>query len=400
MATPEPEDADQRRAREDRGLIYIAKTLRAVAYGALSAFLFLYLSQDLGFSTVSSLALTSLSLIGSAAWNFVAVGPLERRFGRRRSLWIFGGLFTASAALLWTATNPIVVLAAVLLGGVAAATADNGPLASLDQAILPSTLRRRERTKGFARYNLLAYFASAGGALLLAVPGSLIARQVPFLPSAPHPWIGLIYLVLAAATWMTYLGVSARVDAPLAESAKVVNPPSDETRRRVRDFAVLFGVDAFAGGLLINPIIAAYFVVAWHQGVASIGLILFLAGMVAGTGLLLAEPIAARIGLLRTMVFTHLPSNIFLILVPLMPTLTLSVGMLLARFALSQMDVPTRQSYTMGLVEPRDRGWVSARFSGVRAVSQSAGPFPAVALDAAGYLAAPFLVGGALKVAY
>ena len=168
----------------------------------------------------------------------------------------------------------------------------------------------------------------------------------------------------------------------------------------MRALSVLFGLDAFAGGLVINPVLTAYFVVAWQQGAESIGLILSLAGTVAGTSFLLADPIARRIGLVRTMVFTHLPSNVLLVLVPLMPTFSLALGMLLGRFALSQMDVPTRQAYTMSLVDRRDRARVSATLAGARGIAQSLGPYPAVAMDAAGMLAAPFLVGGGLKIAY
>lgn len=385
--------------RDDRGKIYLAKTTRAVAYGALSAFLFLYLANDLGFSVLSSLVVTALSLVGAAAWNLLVLPPLEGRMGRRRSIAIFSALFLVSAILLFLATSPALVIVAVLLGGVAAATADNGPLASLDQSILPSTLRRADLTAGFAWYNLLANFASAAGALLLVVPGALTNRSIPLLPGAPHPWVLLVYVALAGATMFAYSGLS-----PAAESG--VEPQrgrralTAESTRRVRDLGALFAVDSFAGGLVINPLIAAYFVLAWRADSAEIGVILFATGLVAGVSFLLADWFVRRFGLLNTMVFTHLPSNLLLIAVPFMPTFGLAVGVLIARTSLSQMDVPTRQSYSMSLVAPNERSTAAGVLGGSRALAQSAGPFPATAFEAGGLLALPFVLAGALKVAY
>lgn len=387
------------RLRDDRGKIYLAKTTRAVAYGALSAFLFLYLTDDLGFSVLSSLVVTALSLVGSAAWNFLALPPLEGRIGRRRSIAVFSGLFLASAALLFLATTPALVIVAVLLGGVAAATADNGPLASLDQAILPSTLRRADLTEGFAWYNLLANFASAAGALLLVVPSALASQSIPVLPGAPHPWILLVYLALAGATVFAYADLSPAVESEI-ESRSPRAALSVDSRRRVRDLAALFAVDSFAGGLVINPLIAGYFVLAWHSSAAQIGIILFVTGLVAGLSFLLADWIARRVGLLNTMVFTHLPSNLLLIAVPFMPTFGLAIGVLVARTGLSQMDVPTRQSYSMSLVAPKERSTAASLLGGSRALAQSAGPFPATAFEASGLLALPFVLAGTLKVAY
>ncbi len=391
------------RARDDRGKIYLGKVARAVAYGSLSAFLVLYLNLDLGFSAFSSLILTSLTLVGAALWSLVAVAPLEARLGRRRTLRVFSVFFVVSAILLFLApATPwglVLVLVGVLLGGVAATSADNGPLASLDQAILPSTLRRADRTEGFAWYNLLAYFASAGGALLLAVPGALEPRAVPLLPPAPHPWILLLYIGLAGMTAFAYWNLSPAVE--VTESRTVRPPPlSSESRRNVRDLALLFAVDSFAGGFVINPLIAAYFVFAWGADPAQIGEILSLAGLVAGLSFLGASALARRFGLLNTMVFSHLPSNLLLALIPVMPTFPLALGFLIARSSLSQMDVPTRQAYTMSLVSARERAAASGTLAASRGLAQSAGPFPASALEAAGYLAVPFFIAGGLKVAY
>ena len=388
------------RRAEDRRRIFLAKTTRAVAYGALSGFLFLYLSQDLGFSVLSSLVLAALSLIGAAAANLTILRPVERRFGRRGACRVFSGLFVLSAVLLYLTVEPVLVIAAVLLGGVAASSADNGPLASLDQAMLPSTLRRSDRAEGFARYNLLASFASAGGALLLTVPGALTPKAVPFLPAAPHPWIGLVYLLLAGATLFAYGGLSKEVEPEDARSGAAEGAIAPERRGAVRALTALFGVDAFAGGMVINPLLTAYFVLAWHQDEARIGAILFAVGVVSGLSFLVASRLARRFGLLRTMVFTHLPSNVLLALVPLMPTFELSFGVLIARSALSQMDVPTRQAYTMEMVPDAERATVAGTLSGSRSIAQSVGPFPALFLQSSGALSAPFLIAGGLKSAY
>ncbi|HUJ77814.1 MAG TPA: MFS transporter [Thermoplasmata archaeon] len=395
------------RARDDRGKIYLAKTVRAVAYGALSGFLLLYLVDDLHFefpfvpnATLSSLVVASFSLVGAAVWSLVALPRIEPRLGRRRTLLFFGALFVASAVLLYLASDPWLVLAAVLLGGVGATSADNGPLASLDQATLPATLRSVDRAEGFAWYNLLAYVASAGGALLLVVPGSLAPRAVPFLPPAPHPWILLVYILLAGSTDFAYAGLSADVEEATTPDPASPRRLTGESRGLVRDLAALFAVDAFAGGFVINPLIAGYFVLAWHADSAEIGSILFVTGLVAAGSFLLASALARRFGLLRTMVFSHIPSNVLLVLVPLMPTFPLALAALVARSSLSQMDVPTRQAYSMALVRPKDRTAAAGTLAGARGIGQSLGPFPGAAFEAAGLLALPFVLGGSIKVAY
>lgn len=396
----DPARSRRRRRADDRSRIYVAKSLRAVAYGALSAFLLLYLTVDLSVALLPGLLLTAVTLGSAAAWNLIALPGLERRLGRRGALKLFAGLFIASAALLFLSASPYVVLAAVLLGGVAATTADNGPLAALDLAALPNTARRSERTGTFGRYNLLASFASAAGALLLSVPGALTPRQVPLLPPAPHAWIVLVYLLLAVGTLWAYWGLSDAVEEPGAPEGERAPALTPESRRHLRSLAALFAVDAFAGGFVINPMLAAYFVVQWHQPAAAIGLILFGIGTVSGASFLLAAPIARRFGLLATMVFTHLPSNVLLVLVPLMPSFPLALGLLVGRFALSQLDVPTRQAYVTGLVRARERTQAQGSLAAARSVAQSAGPLPAAALQAAGLFAAPFFLAGGLKIVY
>jgi MFS family permease len=211
-----------------------------------------------------------------------------------------------------------------------------------------------------------------------------------------------LYVTLAAMTWWAYFGLSDDVEPPPREIDRGKASPtlSPETRRHTRVLAVLFGVDSFAGGMVINPVLVAYFVLAWHQPAATTSEILFVVGTVSGVSFLGASWLAERFGLLRTMVFTHLPSNVMLMLVPLMPTFPLAFGMLVARSGLSQMDVPTRQAYTMSLASRRERGTVAATLSGSRSAAQSAGPLPSTALQSAGFLGAPFLIAGALKVVY
>jgi Major Facilitator Superfamily len=387
------------RGAGDRGKVYLAKATRAVAYGALSGFLFLYLTDDLGLSGLAALVVTALSLVGAALWSLLAVAPVEASLGRRGALRLFSALFVGSAALLFFAASPALVLVAVMLGGVAAASADNGPLAALDTALLPSTVRRADRAEGFAWYNLIAYFASAGGALLLVVPGALTPRTVPGVPFAPHPWILLVYLLLAAMTAFAYWDLSAAVE-PEPAGTEVPSPLSPESRRHVRDLAGLFAVDAFAGGLVVNPVLAAYFVYAWHADAAGVGVVLSVTGAIAGASFLLASALARRFGLLNTMVFTHLPSNVLLAAVPFMPSFPLALGVLAARSSLSQMDVPTRQAYTMSLVSARERTAAAGTLASSRGLAQSAAPFPASVWTAAGLLAAPFVLAGGMKVAY
>ncbi len=386
------------RAREDRQRIFAAKAFRAVAYGALSGFLVIYL-RNLGYSNAVALFVATLTLVGAALWNLLALPGLEARLGTRRALTIFGALFFVSALLLFFVVNFWVIVLAALLGGVGATTADNGPLASLDQAILPSTLRRSQRTQGFAWYNLIANFAGAGGALLLLPSSAFAPTDFLGLPGAPHPWILLAYLLLAFAGWAAYWGLSAAVEAvpPGPDTSRELPP---ESRTWVRDLSVLFGWDSFAGGLVINPVITVFFVEAWGADPTQIGVVLFGAGTAAGLSFLVASRLADRYGLLRTMVFTHIPSNLLLILVPLMPTFPLALGMFFARMSLSQMDVPTRQAYSMALVARRYRAKVASQLSSARGLPQSLSPFVASGLVGLGLLALPFYAGGGLKLGY
>ncbi|HZY70891.1 MAG TPA: hypothetical protein VFF67_07960 [Thermoplasmata archaeon] len=384
----------------ERAKIYLAKSLRAVAYGLLSAALLLYLEFDLGFTTLDGLVITSLTLVGSAVASLVGVRPVARRLGTRSGFLLFSALFVASAALLYLSSEPVVVLLAVLVGGVAAASADNGPLASLDQSMLASLTEGGDAGETFARYNLFASFASAAGALLVAVPSALTPTSVPLLPGAPHAWVWLAYLALAVAMLGVYASLAPVGDVSRPKESSHRPPTDPVTRRRIFDLAALFSLDAFAGGLVINPLIAAYFVLAWGADAAAVGEILFVVGAVSGLSFLLASALARRFGLLRTMVATHLPSNVLLAVVPLMPTFGLALAALVARSSLSQMDVPTRQAYSMALVPAADRAPTAATLAGSRGVAQSIGPFPGSALEAAGYLGAPFLIAGALKSGY
>ncbi len=384
----------------DRRRIYLAKSLRAVAYGALSGFLVIYLIQNLGYSALSSLLITSLTLVGAAAWNLLALPRVEARVGRRRSLYLFSGLFVFSAALLYLGSSPGVVIFATLVGGVAAATADNSPLGSIEQAILPSITSAKDRAAAFAWYNLLASFAAAAGGLLLIFPGALSPTSVPFLPPAPHPPILLAYVVLAIGSVVVYIGLSPAVEAERPPVRQGASTLSSSTRSHLVALSALFGVDAFAGGMVVNPVIVTYFVTVWNASSQEIGVIITVVGTVSALSFLLASALARRFGLLPTMVFTHLPSNVMLALVPFMPTFALAFGMLTARSALSQMDVPTRQAYTMELVRPEERTEVAATLNGTRGATQSVGPFPAVALQAAGLWGAPFVLAGSLKAVY
>ncbi len=401
----DPTERESRRARtagsasRDRTLLFGAKALRALGYGSLSAFLFLYLTA-LGVPPGESLFVTALTLVGTAVWSLVVLPLVVRRAGRRRAVQLFAGLFALSAGLFFVATGPVTILASVLLGGVAASSADNGPLASLDAAILPQLARGRSRTAPFAQYNVLANFSAAGGALLVAVPG--IFAPIPGVSSlglGPRPWILLAYLVFALGSYAAVRGLSSAIEVggPPAEEARPLPP---RARRTVRDLTALFGLDAFAGGFTINPIIAAYFVLAWGATAAMVGGVLFAVGAVSALSLFAAQYLADRIGLLPTMVFTHLPSNVLLIAVPFMPSFGWAFGVLLARYGLSQMDVPTRQAYAMHVVAPVDRARASAVLSGTRSVAQSAGPFPGAALLGAGWLGAPLVLAGSLKVVY
>jgi MFS family permease len=383
----------------DGRLLFATRAVRMFGYGLASVVLVLYLSA-LGLADPVIGLLLTLTLLGDAAISLWLTTHADR-VGRRRVL-LAGAFLMCLAGVGFAATSalPVLVLAATI-GVISPSGNEVGPFLAVEQASLSQTIADRARTRVFAWFNLTGSFATASGALLGGgIAGALIASGRA--PLDAYRAVIVVYaclgLVLAALFWR----VSARVEVEQAPDASVIRRLGlHRSRGIVARLSALFALDAFAGGLVVQSLVAYWFHLRFGADVAVLGAVFFGANLLAGISALAAARIAERIGLVRTMVFTHLPSNVLLAAVPLMPTLPLAIIVLLARFSISQMDVPTRQSYTMAVVDPDERSAAAGVTGIARSLGASVSPLLAVPLVGVASLAAlPFLLAGGLKIGY
>ena len=370
-------------------------------YGFLAVVLVLYLSA-IGLSGGQTGLLLALTLLGDAGVSLWLTTHADR-IGRRRVL-LVGAILMLLAGLAFVATPVFaVLLVAATIGVISPSGNEVGPFLAVEQASLSQLVPARQRTGLFARYQLAGSFSTAAGTLAGGVVSQL-AINAGASPADAYRYVIIGYAIVGGALALLFTRVSPRVEVPPADVAdQTIRDRLGLHRSRgvVLRLSALFALDAFAGGFAIQGFIAFWFQNRYGLDPALLGLILSAANVLAGFSALAAGSLAARFGLVRTMVFTHLPSNILLMLVPLMPTLQLAVVMLLARFAISQMDVPTRQSYTMAIVAPDERSAAAGVTGIARSLGVAASPLFAAPLYASVALAGlPFIISGGLKVVY
>jgi MFS family permease len=385
----------------DGRLLFAARSARMFGYGALAVILVLYLTR-LGLTGETVGAILSLALVGDILVSLWLTTHADR-LGRRRVL-IVGSLLMVGAGVGFALTDLVpVLLIAATVGVISPSGNEVGPFLAIEQSSLSEVTADRRRTSVFAWYNLAGSIATACGALAagLAVSG---LRAAGVQDIVAYRVVVLGYAAIGMSLAILFSRVTAEVEAPHSERLEtsiVTRLGLHRSRGTVLRLASLFAVDAFAGGLVMQSILAYWFHVTYGLPEALLGGIFFAANLLAAGSALAAARIAERIGLVNTMVFTHLPSNVLLILVPLMPNAALAILVLLARFSISQMDVPTRQSYTMAVVDPDER----SAAAGVTGIARSTGAaisanFGATLVAMPALAAMPFFVGGALKIAY
>ncbi|MGQ0798418.1 MAG: MFS transporter [Methanobacteriota archaeon] len=366
---------------------------RTFGYGFTGVLLGIYLSL-LGGDDAAVVASLGIALLSGGVLN-VVVGHYADVFGRRRTMILFGLLMTAAGVLLAFAPSFPVAVLALAMGVVTPTGTEVGPFLSLEQSIVADVARTGRRTRAFAVYNLTGSLAASAGALASGIP-TLVLGAPPTTPEALRPMFLLFAgLGVVAATLGGSLPPEVEIRGPSTRVAL-----SAQARSRVARMSVLFGVDSFAGGFVIQGFVAFWFYVTYPESRALLGPLFFVAGIVTAASFVVAARLGERFGLLRTMVITHLMSNVFLILVPLAPSFPAALGLYLGRMALSQMDVPTRQAYLAGIVAREERTAANAATNTVRNFAQAGGPLSVGALLNAVGLSAPFLLGGALKILY
>jgi MFS family permease len=370
------------------------------AYGLLSVVLVLYL-VEVGLKEWEVGLLLTLTLAGDTAISLWLTTTADR-LGRRRTL-ILGALLMVLAGIVFVSTgNFLLLVVAATIGVISPGGNEIGPFLSVEQAALSHIVSDERRTDVFAWYNLVGSFSTALGALA----GGLIAEASPHFGltgAAAFRPVLLAYAGIGVALIGGFALLSSAVEATRDESRP---PPKavlglHESRGTVFKLALLFALDALGGGFVIQSVIAYWFHVRFQLDPATLGTIFLFANLLAGVSALAAGWLARRMGLLNTMNFTHLPSNVLLILVPLMPDLYWAIGVLLLRFSISQMDVPTRQAYTMAVVRPDERSAAAGVTAVARSVGASISPMMATVLVAsAGWMSVPFFLAGGLKIAY
>ena len=385
----------------DGRLLFTTRISRLFAYGFLSVVLVLYLAQ-VGLTETKIGLLLTLTLIGDTIISLWITTSADR-LGRRRMLVIGAGLMIFAGVLFGLTRNFILLLIAATIGVISPSGYEVGPFLSIEQAGLTEIIPNERRTQVFAWYNLVGSFATAlgslaGGSLVQALQGLgtkplLSYRAVVLGYAAIGLILGLVFTQLSSA-----VEVSKLADPSLKLKTRF---GLHRSRSVVFKLSALFSIDAFAGGFVLQSILAYWFHVRYHVAPGTLGSIFFGANILAGISALSAAWVASKIGLIKTMVFTHIPSNILLILVPLMPNLPWAIIVLLMRFSISQMDVPTRQSYTMAVVSPDERSAASgitgiARTTGASLSPVIAGPL----LAKTALLSFPFFLSGGLKIIY
>jgi MFS family permease len=379
-------------ATPDAAVLLSSRGVRAFADGFVSVLLPVYL-LGLGFDGLQIGAVATATLVGSAALTLL-VGFIAHRFRARPLL--------SSAALLMAATGagfaivhgfwPLLVVAFV--GTLNPSSGDVSVFLPLEQSVLSRTVNAKERTALFARYSVVGSLVAALGALCAGVPELIATRGLlPFSQALQGMF------VLYGALGLIALALYRRL-SPVLEETQQARAPLRESRRIVYTLAALFALDSLGGGFVVQSLVALWLFQRFGLSAATAGTIFFWTGVMSAGSYLVAVPLARRIGLVNTMVFTHLPSNVLLLLTPLMPNLPLAILLLLGRSALSQMDVPTRNSYVMAVVPPAERPAAASVTAVPRSLAQAAPPLLSGYLLGLSSFGWPLVIAGSLKGIY
>ncbi|KAB2911830.1 MAG: MFS transporter [Hyphomicrobiaceae bacterium] len=371
--------------------LYLARALRDFGDGYVAVLLPVYLAA-LGFDAIRIGLVATVALFGSALMT-IGVGLVGARYGYRRLLVAASALMLVSGLALAAVNDYALILLVAFAGTINPSAGSASMFVPLEHAALSQSIDDKKRTAAFARYSLIGALAAAAGSLAAASPDLLAGFGMGRIAALKTMFV--LYALLGLAGGLLYSGLpalSAGEDAPPA--------PLGPSRRIVYRLAALFSVDAFAGGFVVQSLLALWLFDRFGMSLAGAGLFFFWSGFLAAFSFPVAAWLARSVGLVNTMVFTHIPSSLFLIAAAIAPTLEIALACLLLRAALSQMDVPTRSSYVMAVVTPPERAAAASVTAVPRTLAAAVSPALAGALYSAGLQAWPLIICGLLKIIY
>ena len=374
--------------------LLVARSLRAFVDGYVAVLLPAYLLA-LGLGALEVGLISTGTLLGSALAT-IAIGAWGHRFPSRRLLGAAALLMAATGLAFAGFSSLWPLLAVAFIGTLNPSSGDVSVFLPLEHSRLAAAASGDARTALFARYSVMGALCAALGALAAALPDWMVTQAGTSRLAALRSMF-VLYALIGLVVWGLYRGPSIDRIGPTASPATGALGPS---RRTVLRLAALFSVDAFAGGLLVNALLSLWLLRRFGLSLAQAGVFFFWSGLLSAASQLAAPRVARRIGLLNTMVFTHIPASVCLIIAALVPDLTLALALLFVRSALSQMDVPTRTAYVMAVVTPAERT-AAASFTAVpRSLAAALGPALSAAVFAAGFISAPLIACGVLKIGY
>jgi len=383
----------------DGKLLLCARIVRTFAYGFLSVILAIYLKL-IGFDDILIGIILSVTLINSIIFTLFASFYADR-IGRRNTLLLYTIMMSISGVIFFVTENPLALIIAALLGTLNITGSETSAFLSIEQSILPQTIKdNRKRNTLFGFYNMAGTFAMGAGILIANLP-IIIESELEFDQIYAIKLLFLFYSLLGILVLGIYLKLSSAIEIKKEKTSKpIAEILTPKSKKIVTKLSGLFALDSFAGGFAIQSIVSFWFFTKFDIDLSLISYIFSIGSLLTAFSYLIAAKIADKIGLINTMVFTHIPSNILLILLAFAPTLEMAIVFYMIRMALSQMDVPTRQSYIVGVVEENERTASAGITNMSRNIAQAISPSITGYIIGVLSLSAPFVIGGLLKIIY
>ncbi|MFL6320293.1 MAG: MFS transporter [Nitrososphaeraceae archaeon] len=392
---------------KDGKLLLVARILRTFAYGFLSVILAIYLKL-IGFNDLYIGFILTATLVNSVIFTLIASFYADR-IGRRKVLILYSALMSVSGIVFFATSNYMALIISAFIGAVNVTGTETGAFLSVEQAMLPQTINHpKKRNTVYALYNMAGTFAMSGGVLLSGLP-RIFELQYGLNQVQSIKPLFLFYSVVGIGVLGIYFLLSNKIEVESSNNIDTIKRPkkplrqtlSPKSKEIVGKLSGLFAIDSFAGGFVIQSIVSFWFFTRFGVELNTLSYIFSVAGVLTAFSFVVAAKLADKIGLINTMVFTHIPSNILIILVAFAPTLPLAIALYLVRMALSQMDVPTRQSYIVAVVKENERTAAAGITNISRNIAQSVSPSLAgYILQSLSFLSAPFVLGGVLKIVY